>query len=170
MGYPRMSLMPKTTPQRQKDYPVTAPAFRVKRKPMVFLIAQPTVSRTKKNMNLDPLYAHGELKVVLPVGDAPAFSPNKCISIMAARFEHFDPEQDFIVWAGGDTLAALMIGFLLKERGIHVFNWLRYERHRLPDGTRTDEGAVYVPVRIDLRDPQLELHTADDEEDSPYEG
>lgn len=140
---------------------------------MVYLIAQPTVSRTKKNMNLDPLYEHGEIKVVLPVGDAPAFSPNKCVSVMSARFKEFDPEQDFLVWAGGDTLAALMVGYLLHQRGFTVFNWLRYERKRLPDGTRTDDGAIYVPVRIDLRDPQLELHTSvgsdDEDDDSPYE-
>jgi hypothetical protein len=111
-------------------------------------------------MNLDPLYDHGELRVVLPTGDAPAFRPGECMNTMAARFEHFDPELDFIVWAGGDTLAAVMVGFLLHERGFHVFNWLRYERRRLDDGSRTDDGAKYYPVKVDLRDPQANLELA----------
>jgi hypothetical protein len=149
--------------------PALPPAFSVRRKPVVYLIAQPTVSRTKKNMNLDPLYNHGDLKVLIPAGESPAFNPTKCIEIMAARFEHFDPTVDFLVWGGGDTLSAVMAGFLLSERNIQVFNWLRYERKRLPDGTRVDDGAIYVPVKVDLREPQMDLDISpnDDEDEQP---
>ena len=54
------------------------------------------------------------------------------------------------MWAGGDTLSAVMVGMYLAQNEIWQFNWLRYERRRLPDGTRTDDGAKYVPVVIDL--------------------
>ena len=87
--------------------------------------------------------------------------------VMASRFQGFNPDTDFLVWAGGDTLAALLVGMLLMEREVYRFQWLRYERKRLDDGSRTDEGAAYVPITVDLRDPQIGLFTHEDD-DGPY--
>lgn len=128
-------------------------------RPTVYLIAQPTVSRRKAPPDLKPLYDHGEVQVVLPLSDSPTFNPVKCYEIMEDRLAHFDPERDFIAWAGGDTLSAIMVGMMLinRDEPIWKFNWLRYERFRQPDGRRTDEGAKYIPVVIDLRDPQYDL-------------
>lgn len=123
------------------------------RRPVVYLIAQPTVSRTKKPPVLDDLYNHGDVQVVCPTGDSPTFKPRECLAAMEQRLEQFDPDVDFLVWAGGDTLAAVFAGLLLAEREVYEFTWLRYERRRLEDGTRTDDGAKYVPVRINLCDP-----------------
>lgn len=125
------------------------------RRPTVYLIAQPTVSRRKKPLNLAPLYDHGDVQVVLPMSDSPTFEPLKCFEVMEDRLSKFDPEIDFLVWAGGDTLSAVMAGMILinMEEPVWRFNWLRYERFRNPDGSRTDEGAKYVPVVIDLADP-----------------
>lgn len=129
------------------------------RRPTVYLIAQPTVSRRKAPPDLAPLYDHGEVRVVLPMSDSPTFKPVRCYEVMEDRLSHFDPELDFLVWAGGDTLSAVLIGMMLvnQEQPIWKFNWLRYERHRNADGSRTDKGAKYVPVVIDLRDPQTDL-------------
>jgi hypothetical protein len=129
---------------------------------VVYLIAQPSISRKKTPVNITPLYAHGEVKLVLPQGDSPTFSAKKCLDLMDNRLfpedgsQQYDPDVDYLVWAGGDTLAAVLCGMLLAEREIWTFQWLRYERARLPNGTRTDEGAVYVPITIDLSDPHLE--------------
>lgn len=129
------------------------------RRPTVYLIAQPTVSRRKPPLNLEPLYKHGEVQVVLPMSDSPTFNPVTCYEVMENRLANFDPEIDMLVWAGGDTLAAVMAGMILVNRDnpIWCFKWLRYERHRQPDGSRTDKGAEYVPVVIDLHDPQFPL-------------
>lgn len=126
------------------------------RRPTVYLIAQPTISRRKAPLNLEPLYEHGEVQVVLPMSDAPTFNPVTCYEVMEKRLENFNPEIDFLVWAGGDTLSAVMVGMILINQAEPVwrFNWLRYERFRHPDGSRTDKGAKYVPVVIDLADPQ----------------
>jgi hypothetical protein len=128
-------------------------------RPTVYLIAQPTVSRRRPPLNLEPLYAHGEVQVVLPMSDSPTFTPVTCYEVMEDRLSRFNPEVDYLVWAGGDTLAAVMAGMILvnQEEPIWRFNWLRYERHRNADGSRTDKGAKYVPVVIDLRDPQYDL-------------
>jgi hypothetical protein len=135
------------------------------RRPTVFLIAQPTISRKKAPVDLAPLYEHGDVQVVLPMSDSPTFTPVKCYEVMEKRLNEFDPERDFLVWAGGDTLSAVMAGMILinQEEPIWKFNWLRYERHRNEDGTRTDKGAKYVPVVIDLREDTLDLlEEADD--------
>lgn len=129
------------------------------RRPVIYLIAQPTVSRKKAPVNLAPLYEHGEVKVVLPTGDSPTFTPVKCYEVMERRLADFNPDRDFLVWAGGDTLSAVMAGMILvnQEDPVWRFNWLRYERVRNADGSRSDHGAKYVPVIIDLREDTVEL-------------
>lgn len=133
---------------------------------VVYLILQPSISRTKEPPNLKPLYEHGEVTAVLPAGRAPVFTPGECMEIIENKLADFHPETDYLAWAGGDALAALMAGMALANMDIWQFKWLRYERHRLPDGTRVHEGATYVPVDIDLRDPQFSLlgEPADEEE------
>lgn len=129
------------------------------RRPVVYLIAQPTISRRKSPINLQPLYEYGEVQVVLPMSDSPTFKPVACYEVMEDRLSRFDPDMDYLVWAGGDTLSAVLAGMILvnQEDPIWRFTWLRYERYRNEDGTRTDKGAKYVPVVIDLRDPQYAL-------------
>ncbi len=133
---------------------------------VVYLIAQPSISRKKKPVNITPLYEHGEVRLVLPQGDSPTFTPKKCFDLMCDRLfpeegQQYDPDIDYLVWAGGDTLAALMAGMLLAEYEIWHFKWLRYERARLSNGDRVDEGATYVPITIDLSDPQLGFELAE---------
>lgn len=128
-------------------------------RPTVYLIAQSTPSRRKAPIQLGPLTVHGDIKVILPLGNSPTFQSKKCLEIIedglfpARGGKEYDPETDFLVWAGGDMLAAIMVGMILAEREIWCFKWLRYERARLPTGERVDEGATYVPMIIDLTDP-----------------
>lgn len=76
------------------------------------------------------------------------------MDVIEARLAHFDPEIDYIAWAGGDALSAMMVGMALVGMEIWCYRWLRYERVRLANGQRTDEGAYYVPVTIDLSDEE----------------
>jgi hypothetical protein len=128
----------------------------------VYLIEQPKISKRKAPPNLGPLAEHGDTQLVLPAGNFPTFSSRKCFELIERSLfpdvgHVYDPEFDYLVWAGGDTLSAIMVGMLLAEREIFCFKWLRYERKKLEDGSRTDEGATYVPCVIDLCDPQLDL-------------
>jgi hypothetical protein len=132
-------------------------------RPTVYLIAQPSISRSKKPIDISPLYEHGDVKVVLPMGDSPTNRPSESYCIMEDRLATFDPDRDFLVWASGDVLSAVMTGMILTnmEEPIWKFNWLRYERARDSDGSRSHVGAKYVPVVIDLEEPQLELLAGD---------
>lgn len=117
--------------------------------PRVFLIAQPTVTREGKMPNLEPLAEHGEVCTVLQAGDSPWAEPSRCMKIISARLLNFNAEEDSIAWAGGDTLAAVMVGAVLERYGHERVRWLRYERSQDPKtGRWVHEGAKYVPTVI----------------------
>lgn len=125
--------------------------------PTVYLIAQPTVSRNGSLPKLEPLAEHGDVRVLVPAGDRPAFQPERTLDQIYRRLENFNPNEDFLVWAGGDTLAALLTGVALIDRNVEKFKWLRYERGRDSDGNRTDEGARYVPIEVNLEQLALDI-------------
>ncbi len=137
--------------------------------PTVYLIAQPTIARSGSLPNLEPLGEHGDVRVLVPAGDRPTFQPNRTLQQIAKKLEEFDPSQDFLAWAGGDTLAAVLTGVILEARGVEKFSWLRYERGRDSNGQRTDDGARYVPIVVDLGDPQLDLFLSNSEEDRDHD-
>lgn len=100
---------------------------------------------------LELLAEHGEVQVLVRAGDSPTFTPKQTLKHLCERLRAFNPEQDFLVWAGGDTLAAVLVGVALERLGHTNVRWLRYERGRDPvHGTRTDEGAKYRPVDVPL--------------------
>lgn len=120
------------------------------RGPRVYLIAQPTINRQAKLPKLEPLSEYGEVFTVVRSGDNPTFNPGRVLGIVFHRMKDFDAKLDYLVWAGGDTLAATMAGIVLERMQISEVRWLRYERKKLPNGQRTDEGARYVPVKVTI--------------------
>lgn len=136
--------------------------------PTVYLIAQPTVKRNGVQPDLTPLAKFGDVKVVLPSGDNPSRRPSHAVRVIDDRLNNFNPDTDFLVWAGGDTLSAIMVGYLLAEYHITVFTWLRFDREREQGTGRRLETGYYTPVAVDMRDPQLALPlgATHDEEDN----
>ena len=133
--------------------------------PTVFLIAQPTVKRNGVQPDLTPLAKFGDVKVVLPSGDNPSRRPSQAVRVIDDRLRNFDPATDFLAWAGGDTLSAIMVGYLMAEYHINAFTWLRFDREREQGtGRRLDTG-YYTPVVVDMQDSQLALHLTDPHED-----
>lgn len=129
------------------------------RTPTVYLIAQPTVPRKGGKLpDLTPLAAHGDIKVLITPGEYPAFHPERALKLIRQRLAEFDPAIDYIAWAGGDTLSAVLTGIVLMELECTGVTWLRHERGRDPKdpSIRTDEGSHYTPVDIDFLPPQDE--------------
>jgi len=115
----------------------------------VYLIAQPTVSGTGDFPKLKPLAEFGTIKVVVEAGDYPSFKPGPIFEKLVERLKDFDAENDYVAWAGGDTLSAVMVGSALAQMGHHSYRWLRFERGRDPQTKkRTDEGGSYTPVEV----------------------
>lgn len=130
--------------------------------PTVYLIAQPTVRRQGGAPDLTPLAKFGEVRVLVLSGEYPTYNASQVLEKMDKRLDSFDPHQDFLVWAGGDTLAAFMVGALLanrfaEDRTITHFTWLRFERDRRADGSRDNERGEYVPIRVPLFLPSADV-------------
>ncbi|HEV8176933.1 MAG TPA: hypothetical protein VGP44_04525 [Gemmatimonadales bacterium] len=138
----------------------------------VWLIAQPSVKRDGTLPDLTPLRDHGEIRTIVAAGEYPAFNPERCLRIVASRLTDFDPQTDFLAWAGGDTLSAFITGIVLGQlsaRGVKSVRWLRHERPRDPvTRRRGDEGAYYIPVLVPItvEDTTYPVHR----EDGPNDG
>ena len=113
----------------------------------VFLIAQPTIAKNGHLPDLTPLADYGEVTLVVEVGERPD------------RLKDFDAETDYLVWAGGDTLSAVMAGAILTQLGHRFFRWLRFERGRRKGVAeaggqarveRDDNRGWYTPVEVML--------------------
>ena len=134
--------------------------------PRVYLICQPTLDRHTGDAAADKtqlLARWGEVVVLAYPGEyTGARRPDYLLDKITARLKDFDPEQDFVAWAGGDSLSALLVGVVLADAGFDRFRWLRYERPRDPvRNVRTEENAQYVPVTIPLY-PSNDEHQHDD--------
>lgn len=136
--------------------------------PKVFLIQQPSLSRVRDNRpkNMDPLYDHGEVIVLIPSGEHPGFNPERVMRLIRQRLEGFDPKVDYIAHVGGDALSVLMVGMVLADMScdenfpFEAIQWLRYDRPEDGRGGRTHEGAKYVPTRVVIAPESEETESA----------
>jgi hypothetical protein len=118
--------------------------------PTVYLIAQPTVKRGGQLPDLTPLAEFGEVKVLINSGEYPALHPERCRGLIEKRLSTFDPERDFIAWAGGDTLAAVFTGIVLERMGFNTIKWLKFQRGWDNDGERDPGKSYYRLVEVPL--------------------
>jgi hypothetical protein len=131
--------------------------------PMVYLSAQPSVSRDGTLPRLEPLAEWGRLRVLINPGEDPRYNPTKALNLIRKRLADFNPKTDFLVWVGGDTLAAMLVGIVLsdmsvnEQAGFAAFKWLRWDRGRTGRGERTDAGGRYVPITVELPDPNTPI-------------
>lgn len=120
-----------------------------KRRPKVFLIAQPTVPKSGRLPDISPLAEHGDITVLIEAGDYPTFHPEECWKKIKSRLEKFNPDIDYLAWAGGDTLSAVMVGAVLVQMGHYSVQWLRFDRGYTPDKTdRVRTTGNYVPMMV----------------------
>jgi len=122
--------------------------------PTVYLIAQPSLDREGRAPDTSPLAEHGEVVVLIRAGEYPSNNPQKAVKLLWERLQEYNPETDFLAWAGGDTLAAVLVGMVLMDMGHRGLNWLRYDRPKDPKAPhkRTHIGARYVPIPIAWED------------------
>lgn len=116
----------------------------------VYLIAQPTIARNGELPDLTPLAKHGAVKVLVQAGEAPGNNPQMVLDLIEKRLADFDPATDFIAWAGGDTLAAVLTGVILERMELADIPWLRFDRDIDPDTHRRLKRGSYTPIRIAL--------------------
>lgn len=83
--------------------------------------------------DLSDLGRYGEVRVLVHGNESPARRPQRIMDAIEDRFADFDADRDYIVWAGGDTLSAVMLGYLLADMDVTQVRWLRWGNPRDPD-------------------------------------
>lgn len=118
---------------------------------LVFLVQEPTVPKySGKVMDTTPLLWWGKVRIIMERTQTASFRPAQAYVQIRERLKSFAPERDYIAVAGGDTLAVLLVGTVLAQLGHSYFNYLRFERTRLPDGTRDPATGSYVPIYVPI--------------------
>lgn len=112
--------------------------------PKVFIIQDPGINR-----DFSSAVEYGTLVFVLEKTDRPSYDPRPSHQKIKERLNDTFTEEDYIVWAGGDPLAPVLLGTVLRELGFNKFRNLRWERVRDKNKKRTGEG-YYVPITVEL--------------------
>jgi hypothetical protein len=58
-------------------------------------------------------------------------------------------QDDFLVWCGGDPMSAVVVSTIMSDITGGTLNYLKWERERKQDGTRTGRG-YYIAVPLAL--------------------
>jgi hypothetical protein len=121
----------------------------------VFLIAEPTVGRNRKVFKLEPLEKFGTVVPIIKAGFNARLHRQRAFQIVHEALKDYDPTEDYLVWAGGDMLVAIMAGIALERLGHESVNWLYWERDLLENNTRAVTGH-YVPGELIIYEPPPE--------------
>jgi hypothetical protein len=144
------------TPRATLSLPNRAPApVREGKHPqhdsVVYLIQEPTIPKYGgKVIDISPLSWWGRVSVLIERGQVASFRPGNAYEQIRARLATFNPDKDFLAVAGGDSLAVVLTGSVLAQYGHTYFYYLRFERTRLPDGTRDPSTGGYAPILVPL--------------------
>ena len=93
---------------------------------------------------------YGAIHFLLDAEDSPSRMPSACLQTIAKKLrEGFNPEEDYLVWSGGDPLANLITGIVLGVSRVPKIKFLRWEKKRDLEGNKIDsKSGYYTPVEI----------------------
>ena len=107
------------------------------------------IQSTRYPADVSPAKIYGEIEYVLGTSDRTSSSPELSARKLFKALDSFEPEHDFILWAGGDPLSCMLTGAVLAELGILRYKYLRFEKDR-SSGRSEPVTGFYVPVQVDL--------------------
>jgi len=107
-----------------------------------YLVQYP--SNPKVDLSLADRY--GEILPVNHTSLNVSSTPGQALQNLRTALRNFNPEDDYLLWAGGDPMAIFLAGIAIGELGIEEFQVLVYNRIR--DEDRNIIGGKYVPTRI----------------------
>lgn len=91
---------------------------------------------------------YGTLRVLLGDKFRPSLAPGPALHKLRSDLRTAT-DKDFFLHIGGDYMAGVLLGVVLRELGFRSFQFLRWEKERDLNGERTGKG-FYVPVEINL--------------------
>lgn len=112
--------------------------------PKVFFIQEPS-----ERVDVSHAETYGEVCHLFPKNERPSYTPAPSYRKLQRLCAEISPE-DYVAWAGGDPLAAVIGGMVLGEQGFSEFNFLRWERVKDTDGNRLNRG-FYAPTKLFIK-------------------
>lgn len=112
----------------------------------VYVICRPGYRRDGVIYDVSPASKYGEIRYIFEgklstITDDPFSALQQAISAL----EDFDPDVDYVAWAGGNPLAMLLVGDVLGEM-CDSYNYLSFVRN-----VENNYSGEYVPVRVMVR-------------------
>lgn len=114
----------------------------------VFLLQNP-----RKDFDLSSAEKFGTVVPVLGERDSPSLALAPALIKVRQALRDYNPEEDYLLAAGGDPLAIFLAGMIMTDEGLlskGFVTWLRWDRNRDFDGRRDPTRGQYVPVRFNL--------------------
>lgn len=105
------------------------------------------IQATRKQADVTPANAYGTVEFVLGPGDMTSLSPDLAKAKLERCLAEYDPDEDYILWSGGDPLSLFLTGVILRQRKLSKIRYLRYEK---PDPKRGTSVPFYIPVSVTL--------------------
>lgn len=112
------------------------------------------IQNTRYPADVSPAKIYGQIEYVLGTGDRTSSNPDQSLRKLFSALEEFDPDKDFVLWAGGDPLSCMLTGGVLAELGILRYKYLRFEKDRSRSAPGEPVAGFYVPVLVDLDSPE----------------
>jgi len=108
---------------------------------------------TRYQADVSPAAVYGEIIFVLSAGDRTCSNPELSAEKLTKALKDFNYREDFIVWAGGDPLSAIVTGLVLSNLGMKKFRFLRFEKNRHTKPGQPVTG-FYSPVEVNLEEKE----------------
>ncbi len=120
----------------------------------VFTVCKPKPGPQGNTYDVSPALEYGDIEFIFDAYENPSSNPRASIEKVRLKLRHFNPKTDYIITAGGDPYAAILVGYVLCEMNFPI-KYLRFERlhsrvHDMQDGVDASprKTGYYLPVEM----------------------
>lgn len=110
----------------------------------VYLLQEPTSEK-----DLSSAAKYGRISPIIYAHEKPMQSIQQTMNRIYNCLEQFDPENDYICFAGGDPIIPFLAGVAMERIGFESVKYLVWNRDRGLDGSKTGTG-FYIPKSIPI--------------------
>lgn len=118
---------------------------------VVYIVQEPPVSHrdgVQISKDLTSAQRYGIIKCILTQQEIASRAPGPYYNKMLRELQDFNPDRDYICFAGGDPVALSLAVLALRNLNFREVKFLRWERDRPVNGDRT--AGYYIPQILPL--------------------
>ena len=115
----------------------------------VFIVQKPKPGPQGITYDVTPAEEYGKIKFIFDAYENPSSHAAASIEKVRDALNEFDPENDYIIAAGGDPYGLFLVGYVMNEFS-YPLRWLRFERvkQRPTPGQIQKTSGYYAPVEL----------------------